>query len=679
MLTLGIAASVAIFTFVDAVLLKSLPYPNPSTLVDVGESTATSPQSLLSYLDYLDWKRLNHSFRSFDIYIGTRYLLRTASGTEAVPGEIVSNGFFRTLGISPMLGRDFYSGEDLPNAPHSAILSYATWQKRYAGKKDVIGQSASLSGIPYTIIGVMPQDFQFAPRGDAEFWTNFHGNDACNLQRGCHGFFGIARLNDGVAIQAALSDLSVVAKQLEHLYPATNRDQGAAVRLLSELIIGEGRPILLLLLGGAGLLLLIGCINVSSLLLVRSESRRQEIALRGALGASHARIARQFVTEALLLVFTSTLVGMPLAYVFSRIILQSIPADMIVSMPFLNNLKLNSHVLFFAVAIAFLMTGVFSLVPVLRLSSTNVRNDLNEGSRTSASTLWHRLGANLVIFELAISVVLLVSAGLFSKSAFRLLHVDLNFQPDHLATVHLLLPETIYTKEEQINVMHKQLLNRIAALPGVTSVSTTTRFPLSGNGNTTSIRFFGRGYSGKPNEVNRRDISANFFTPLQTRLLRGRFFTKNDDLMSPRVVIINQTLARQHFPNEDPIGKKIGDTDLSPKSLAEIVGIVDDLREASLGDQIAPAVYYPAEQNAGNWFNIIARTSQDEKSLLPILVSTIHQAGPDIGTGAEATMNQLIDDAPDSFVSRFIAYLVSSFATIALLLSAIGLYGVIAD
>ena len=680
MLSLGIAASVAIFAFVDAALLRPLPYPNPEGLADVTESAALFPRSNLSYPDYLDWKRMNRSFRSLDAYEGTGYLLNTPSGVEPVAGERVTDGFFHTLGVAPLLGRDFYAGEDLLSAPRTVMLSYSTWQKRFGGAKDIVGQVVSLSGTPYTIVGVMPDSFEFAPHNNAEFWTTMHAGSAndCDLRRSCHSQYGVARLKDGVSVAAALADMKAIAEQLERQYPDSNRGQSAVVQPLSELIVGDIRPILLLLLAGAGLLLLIACVNVASLLLVRSESRRREIAVRGALGASPLRLARQFVTEGVLLVFGSSLLGLVCAVFASQALLRLIPFDMLRHMPYLRGLGLNFHVACFALAIALLATIIFSLTPILRLSFSEMREGLTEGSRGSAGVLWRRIGANLTVLELAIAVVLLVGAGLLGKSFYHLLHVDLNFQPDHLATLSASLPDKTYAKAEQIVAARRQLLGRIAALPGVVSVATTSQLPASSNGNTDWIRFVGREYDGKHIEVNERDITANFFSTVKTRLIRGRLFTPDEDGTKPRVVIINQAFVRQYFPNQDPLGARIGDTDLSPKSIREIVGVVDDLREAALDQPILPAVYAPADQSPDTYFNLIVRTSQDEKTMLPTIVAAIREFNPGIGVPDESTMLQNINDSQTAYLHRSSAWLVGGFAAMALLLGMIGLYGVIA-
>ena len=677
-LALGICASVAIFGFVDAALIKPLPYADPTRLVLVTESVAMIPHANLSYPDYLDWKRLNAVFSSMDVWNGTGYLLSTSAGTEPVPGTRVSDGFFRTLGITPILGRDFRTGEDLPAAPQTVMLSYATWQKRYASRKDVTGQTVVLSGVPYTIIGVLPQSFQFALRGNSEFWTTLHADDSCGRRRSCHNLTGIGRLKDGVAVESARANMKAIAAQLELQYPDSNRDQGAFVAPLSEIAVADIRPVLLALLGGAGLLLLIACVNVASLLLVRSESRKREIAVRGALGASRLRLIQQFTTDGLVLVATGGVLGLVAAHAAMKLLSSLISKDMISSMPYLQGLGLNVHVMLFAMTISMGAVILFSVTPMLRLPLTQIGEGLAEGGRGYAGTLWRRFGANLVVVELAIAVVLLVSAGLLGKSFYRLLHVEIGFQSDHLATMSVVLSDASYPKDEQQAQMGRKIVDRIASLPGVQSVGTSSVLPVSFNGNTEWIRFVGRPYGGEHNEVNERDTSPAFFSTLKAKLLRGRYFTDTDDVSKPLVVIINKTLAEKYFPGEDPIGKKIGDTELTPKSIKEIVGVVDDVKDGSLDSQIWPAVYYPFNQSPDTEFSLVARTSQDEASLLPTMVAAIRELDPGIGTMDEATMTGRISNSPTAYLHRSSAWLVGGFAFLALVLGVVGLYGVIA-
>lgn len=329
MVALGIGASVAIFAFVDAALIKPLPYQNPSRLLFVTGTTADIPRAALSYPDYLDFKKLNEVFDSIDVYGQRAFAVSTSAGMEMVEGARVSAGFFRTLGVGPILGRDFYVGEDSPQAPRTLILSYASWQRRFGGKPDIIGQPITLDETPYVVIGVLPQSFHFAPVEVPEFWTTINpGGGGCLARRICHFLRGVARLKDGVATEAALADVTRIARELESQYPDSNRNQGATVAPLSEVIVGDVKPILLLLLSGAGLLLLIACINVASLLLVRSETRRRELAVRRAFGATGARLIRQFVIEALVIVVVGSTAGLVSSHWAMQILKRLIPTDM---------------------------------------------------------------------------------------------------------------------------------------------------------------------------------------------------------------------------------------------------------------------------------------------------------------------------------------------------------------
>ena len=307
---LGIGASVAIFAFVDAALIKPLPYQDPSRLLFVTETTQDIPVANLSYPDYLDWKKGNRVFESLEAYWHLMHVISTSPGMEKIDGAQVTAGFFRTLGVGPLLGRDFHAGEDLPGAPRTLVLSYASWQKRFGGRQEIIGQPITLDEEPFTIIGVLPQDFHFAPAENAEFWTTVNTSWGCFKIRSCHNLKGLARLKDGVSKEVALADVTRIAKELEAQYPDSNRQIGATVAPLSEIIVGDVKPILLLLLAGAALLLLIACINVASLLLVRSETRRRELAVRRALGATRARLIRQFVIEGLVIVVIGSVAGL---------------------------------------------------------------------------------------------------------------------------------------------------------------------------------------------------------------------------------------------------------------------------------------------------------------------------------------------------------------------------------
>ena len=678
MVVLGIGASVAIFAFVDAALIKPLPYKDPSRLVYATETTPEIPRGVLSYPDYLDWKKLNTVFESMDVYNQPGYVLITSTGTEMIDGARVSAGFFRTLGVTPLLGRDFRDGEDTPEAPRTLMLSYASWQKRFGGKQEIIGQSITLHETTYTIIGVLPQHFHFAPVENAEVWTALNPIGFCFTRRSCHSLHGIARLKDGVTKEAALADVVRIAKDLEAQYPDSNRDQGATVAPLSEIIVGDVKPILLLLLGGAGLLLLIACINVASLLLVRSETRRRELAVRRALGATRARLIRQFVIEGVVIVAVGTLVGLFSSHWTMQILSGLIPKDLMAGMPYLNDLGLNSRVLLFAVAIAAFAAALFSLTPAFRLSTLDMREGMAEGARGAAGKVWTRIGSKLVILELTTAMVLLAGAGLLGKSFYRLLQVDPGFETKNLITMSIRAPASAYGEDPKAVALGRRVVDEIKRLPGVTSVALVDTLPLNFNGNTDWIRFVGRAFNGEHNEVNQRGVSSDYFATLQAKLLRGRIFTDSEDFTKPRVVIINQTLAKKYFPGEDPIGQRFGDLDLDPKSISEIVGIVDDIREGPLDSEIWPAYYYAFNQRPDFGYSVVVRTAQPDQSLTPVISDVIRGIDSRINISNETTMMARVNNAPTVYLRRSSTWLVGGFAVVALLLGVVGLYGVIA-
>jgi predicted permease len=677
-LALGIGASVAIFAFVDAALIKPLPYPDPTRLVAVNESSAGFPRNNLSYADYLDWKRMNSVFSSLEVFNRTGWVLKTPTGTESIPGVRVSAGFFATLGIRPMLGRDFRAGEDVAGASAVVMLSYRTWQRRYGGRADVVGEVVNLSGVSHTVVGVLPEDFQFALRDDAEFWEPLQPTHECEKRRSCHNLDGVGRLKDGVSVGSALAEMKSIAAQLEKQYPDSNRGNSASVILLSEAIIGEVRPIFLILLGGAGLLMLIACVNVSSLLLVRAESRRREIAVRGALGASGKRLSRQFVTEGLTLVAAGTAVGLALAYGGMKVLSGLISKQMMVGMPFLRGLGMNAHVLAFAGCLAVLAGILFSITPILHFRFSNMRDGLTEGGRGSAGMLWRRMGANLVVIELATAVVLLTGAGLLGKSLYMLLHVELGFQADHLATINVGLPDLVFSKDEQVVAFARAVVQRVESLPGVESAALTSVLPVSCNCNTDWIRVVGKPYNGIHNDVNERDVSAGFFSTIHAELLKGRYFSDAEDGSKPTVIVINEAFAKKYFPGEDPIGKKVADIKLSPKSMREVVGVVADFKDAGLQQDQWPAEYFHFNQSTDTYFSLLVRTHGNERTVLPALAAAIHEVSKEAAVEEGSTMTEQINDSQTAYIHRSAAYLVGGFAVLALLLGVVGLYGVIA-
>jgi macrolide transport system ATP-binding/permease protein len=675
---LGIAASTAIFAFVDAAFVKPLPYREPSQLVALFERIPVGDRYHISYADYLDWKRQNRSFTSLSVYRPERLTFKTHSGADEVSVARVSDGFFGTLGVIPFLGRNFRSGEDQPSAPQTVILSYETWQKRFAGNRNVLGQAVTLDGTPSLIIGVLPSGFHFAPVGTAAFWITLHWPQDLDPRTG-HPYYGVARLKPDASITTARADLTSIARQIALAYPAANRDRSTTVLSVTDVIVGDIRPTLMALLGGAGLLALIGFVNVASLLLVRAESRRREIAVRGALGASRARLVRQFAVEGFLLAGAGCGIGLLLTLCAISMLARQVPRDLLDSMPYLQGLHFNAHLIFFAMILSLIGGSLFSLVPVLRLFLSDLHEGLMEGGRTAAGRTWRRAGASLVVAELAITVVLLTSAGLLAKSSYRLLHEDVGMSVDHLALLHVLDQDA--STDAQELATERKIRAAMAALPGSLSVGESEELVVdSGEGYADSFSHFrvvGRSYVGDGDEADERGISVGYFETLRARLLQGRFFSEEDDASKPRVALINRTMAAQIFAGEDPLGKVIV-SEFHKDHPVKIIGIVDDIKDGPLDMKPTAAVYEPLNQNPTNDFYVTLRTSASEEAMLPAMVHAVHRIDSGLIANGEDTMADRINNSQAAYLHRSAAWLVAGFAALALLLGTIGLYGVIA-
>jgi macrolide transport system ATP-binding/permease protein len=675
-LALGVCASLAIFAFVDAALLQPLPYPQPDRLVGVYERVQMFERSNLSYLDYLDWKKLNTVFSSLAAYQGSGAILTTESGAVRVTGARVSDDFLSTLGVAPIIGRDFRPGEDQPSAQKVVLLAYSVWQTRFGGSPDVLGRTLVLNGEPHVVIGVLPNDFTFAPVGAADFWMPLRPTAPCESRRSCHNLYGVARLRDGVGIQAASDNIKAIATALERQYPDSNRGQGSNIAALSDVIVGPLRPILMTLIGGALLLLVIAVINVAGLLLVRADGRRREIAVRGALGASRWRIVRQFVAEGALLVAAAGAVGVAGAAGSVRMLRALVPATMMPFVPFLRTAGLTGHVWIAAGVIGLVTALLFALTPLAQLSGSEHARSLTEGSRGSAGRTWSRVGSKLVAVELAFAMVLLAGGVLLARSLYSLLHVDTGMQTDHVAVIAVDVPGS-YKGAAQLEAVHERVLERVRALPGVESVGTTSTRPLQG-GNTSWIRVDGRPYNGEHNEVNSRDVDAGYFTTIRARMVKGRPILRSDDASAPRVAVINRALERTYFGGEDPIGHRMRFVSYQTDRPFEIVGVVDDIKENPLDAGTPPTLYLSFAQDPDDGFWLFVRTSQSEEALLPTLAAAAHALDPDLATFGGTTLAAMVGDSQPAYMRRSGAWLVGGFAALAWLLGVVGLYGVVA-
>lgn len=682
---LAIAGSTAIFAFVDAALVKPLPYRDPSRLLALYERIPVGDRHHLSYADYLDWKRLNHTLASLDIYRPEYLVLYTAKGQEAVSGARISDGFFRTLGVSPFLGRDFRAGEDQPSAQPTVILSYETWQKRFAGSRDVLGKSITFDAPtttgsnhgPFVVIGIMPRRFHFAPVAPAEFWITLHGS--CAERRKCYPYYGVARLKDGVTAATAYQDLAAIAQRIAVEHPESNHDRSATVMPLTDAIVGEIRPTLVALLGGSALLSLIGLINISGLLLVRSEGRRREMALRNALGASRSRMIRQLAVEGFLLAAFGGSLGLILGAYLIKALTGQIPVDLLDNMPYLQGLHLNLHLFLFAGLVSLLGGAIFSVAPALRIPLSDIHEDLMAGGRSVAGRSWRRAGSTLVAVELAITMALLASAGLLSKSFYRLLHEDMGMSADHLAILHV--SKLDGDTDANALAFERQIISGMSHLPGVVSVAVSSQLAVSSGESFAHLfmhfRAFGRYYPGQGDEANTRIAGVGYFETLQARLMKGRFFQETDDASHGPVAVINRTFANQLFPDEDPLGKRLID-DYDPDHPVEVIGVVDDIKDGPLDMSPTAALYEPFNQNPSADFYVTLRTSQSEQAMLHSMVEVVHHIDPGLIADEQDTMLNRINTSQAAYLHRSAAWLVGGFAGMALLIGSIGLYGVIA-
>ena len=676
-LALGIGGSTSIFTVVDAALLRGLPYKQPDRLYHLWEKTPQEQFSKreFSYPDYQDYQQ-NNVFEGLAAYTGGRVLLSGVGDPEFVGGPRVSANFFSVLGVDPIIGRTFQTGEDQPGGPKVAVLNYGLWQRRFGGDPNVIGRALTINGASYTVVGVLPQSFQFALRPN-DLWIPYQPTQNQLTRRPLHGTNLIGRLKPGVDAAQAQSELNVIAARIEKEYSESHA--GTTMRLvpLHEEVIGKVRPILLVLLAGVGFVLLIACANVASLLLTRSLGRQKEVAIRSALGASRWRVVRQLLTESLVLSLLGGAAGLIVAYWSVPALVSALPQNQLIAMPFLKTLGLDTRILLFSFGLSLFTGVVFGLAPSLQSSRLDLNEVLKEGGRTMAAGASHRLRSAMVVTEIALAVVLLIGAGLMMKSLLRLLQTNVGFQTDNLMTMTVVLPAAKFTEANQIINVQQQLQDRLQSLPGVSSAGTIDILPLNG-GNTS--RFFVDGEPAPPpgqeTEANVRVVSDTYFKTLGVPLLSGRMFDERDGPDKPGVVIIGKTVADRLFAGRDPVGRKLrysasqGTPDL-------IVGVVGDVKTTGLDESVRPVLYYPFRQSAAPIANFVLRTDVDPNALATSIRKEVRDLEPNAAILNLNSMDQMIAQTPASFMRRFPALLISIFALVALLLASIGIYGVV--
>jgi putative ABC transport system permease protein len=556
-LALGIGANTAIFSVVNAVLLRPLPYQDPDRLVFISEHSEQVPDMSVSYLNFLDWQHQNQVFSDMAAFQGQNFNLTGVDRPERLSGWNVSQDFFTTLGVKPFLGRDFLPEEDQPGGQPAVVVTYGFWQRRFGGDPGLVGRSLTLNDRSYTVIGILPASFKFASvSGAADIYASLGLNADQMKNRGSHpGTYVVARRKAGVSLEQARAQMLTIARRLAEQYPATNAGNSVVVVSMREELVEDVRPALLVLLGAVGLVLLIACVNVANLLLVRAAAREREIAIRVALGAGRVRILRQLLTESILLAAAGGGLGLLLGSWGIAALTTLIPEDF----RDVVTIGVDRWVLGFTLGVSLLTGLVFGLMPAIRASRSDVNDSLKEGGRSSAGASHQRFRSVLVASEIALALVLLASAGLMLRSIGRLLAVDPGFNTDNVLTMRVALPESKYPKDAQVVAFYKQVLERIRALPGVTSASVVRPLPLTGDGWQTDFYLEGRPMPppGQSPNSDFHMIDPDYLRVMGIPILKGRAFTEADDDKVLRVVLINVTMAQRYWPGEDPIGRRI--------------------------------------------------------------------------------------------------------------------------
>jgi len=679
----GIGATVAIFSIINTVLLNPLPFPSPGRLVFIAEtasfgSAGVSATSPASYPDFRDWSSQNHVFSDMAAYQENSFTLTGAGEPLHLDGVSVFHSFFSTLGVQPVLGRGFLPGEDRPGT-YAVVLSHRLWVSAFHSDTKIVGGRVTLNGQPYTVVGISPAGFRFPYGAPPALWTTLAGDSVLSPElmthRGSHFLSVIARLKPGVTLQQAQANLNQIARNLAQQFPDSNRNHDA-VNMLSVIdsMVGDTRPALFLLAAAVACLLLISCANVAGLLLARATRRTREVALRLALGASRLRIVRQLLTESLLIGLAGGALGLGFS-VLALNILQVTRLDI----PRIDQVHIDPRVLLFSLVVSIVTGIVFGLVPALQSSNPNLSGTLKEGGRDALGGRGHhRLRSGLVIAETAVGFVLLIGAGLLIHSFVNLLHVDPGFDPHNVLTFNFDLPGARYSSQQKAQFYHL-LLDRLRNVPGVTSSAAVQPLPLSGND-------FVLSFNNEEHPTSAADhpssafaiINRSYFRAMGIPLMQGREFAETDTADAPKVVIVSQYFARHFFPDEDPIGKRI-DLDLTDKGVpATIIGVVGNVRQQSLVQTSPqPMVYTPYAQTFSQFpvpLTVCLRTAVAPASLESSVRHTLTSMDREVPIYEVKTMDSYDSDSISQ--PRFQAILLSAFAFLALLLTSIGLYGV---
>jgi putative ABC transport system permease protein len=682
-LALGIGANTAVFSVINSVLLKALPYHEPQSIVLVwGEDKAGgSSREQVSATDVADWRARNHIFEDISTYSDFRPIFAGNGEPERVPGAQVGDGFFTVMHAKPLLGRVFTLEEQEDGKDFVVVLGYGLWQRRFAGDPNIVGKTLKLSSRTYTVVGVMPADFHSLPTSllgaPAEFYRPV-AEPPDDKERASRHLRAIARLKPGVTLEQAQAEMNVIARQIEQEHPTTNTGGGVHLVSLKEDLIGRVRPALLMLFGAVAFVLLIACANVGNLLLARSAARHKEIAIRAALGAGRNRLVRQFLTESLLLSLAGGALGV-LAALWGTTLIEAASAKVL---PMLGHIEIDTTVLAFTAFMSVLTGILFGIIPAWRASRPDLNETLSDGGRHSgAASTRSPLRSALVVAEVALALVLLICAGLLIKSVMRLRDVDPGFKPDRIVSMNVWLPNAKYPKAPDWNSFLNRMLERIEALPGVEAAGVTSVLPVSANWDRRTIEVEGQPKGpGENPDIDNYMVSPNYLRAMSIPLLQGRAFTAQDSENAPLVVLISETMARKLWPGADPIGKQVRFYNSNPaeqRPWRTVVGVVRDVKQYGLDTAGTMAMYETLAQFPTSAVTLVVRTATDPSSMISAIRREILALDKDQAVFNIATMEQLVSDS--IALRRFSMFLLGLFASLALVLAAVGIYGVIAQ
>jgi putative ABC transport system permease protein len=674
-LALGIGANTAIFSVVNAVLLRPLPFKDSSQLVLMRETYKGVGNVSVSYPNFLDWRQQSHSFSAMAVINNRGFNLSGVAQPEYIGGYAVSPNFLALVAVRPVLGRDLLPSEEKPGTAPVILLSYQLWQSHLGGDPAAIGRSIALDGRSFSIVGILPPTFRLLDRTDVIVPIGVFAADLTD--RGERGDMDVVgRLTPGVALSQAAVEMNTITARLAAQYPQSNHGFGAHLESLREAFTGDTRLAVLVLFGAVVFVLLIACVNVANLFLVRGAARAREIALRIAFGASRGRVIRQMLTESLLLAVCGGVLGIILGAWGISGLGYLLPADSLQTM----GVRMDLSVLLFAAVVIVLVAFAFGIIPALQATRPDLHETLKEGGRSATSTsAQHRLRGALAIAETALALVLLVGAGLMLKSLYHLIQISPGFQPARVLTMELDLRTDQYSKDSAILNFWQQLLDRVRVIPGVESAAVGTVVPLTGNHSRSDVTIEGLPVPG-PGEFPHPDyhiISSAFTSTMGIPLLRGRTFTDSDNEISPDVALVNSTMSRRFWTEGDPIGKRFlqGHPGDGGKWVT-IVGIVADTKLYGLDNPARLEVYYPYRQHSDNDMNLVVRSAVDPASLTSAIRTAVASIDKDQPVFAVHTMQQLVDDSIST--RRLTLVLLGIFSALALILAAIGIYGVMA-